>query len=126
MNALITYLLNFVMSHNIGYELVPCSKDFTSKALSESRLIIININWANQNEIPFIIAHEIGHIMNGDTGVRYYDSGPINSECHANIYGIKLLLQYCEKHDITIDNPVSFCETFGVPMKLDYIVSLIM
>lgn len=126
-NFLMTYLLNYAMAHDIGYDLVPCGKDFTSKALPESRRIIINTDWANQDEIPFITAHEIGHIMNGDTGVRYYDSGTINSksEYHANIYGIKLLLRFCNDHDITFTNPIKFCEQFGVPMKLDYIASLL-
>lgn len=100
------------MSHDIGYDLVPCGKAFTSKALPESQRIIINTDWANQDEIPFIIAHEIGHIMNGDTGIRYYDSGTINSksEYHANIYGIKLLLRFCDDHGITFTNPIKFCE----------------
>lgn len=124
-NFLMTYLLNYAMAHDIGYDVEPCGEEFTSKALPEERLIIINTDWANQNEIPFITAHEIGHIMNGDTGVRYYDSGTINSksEYHANVFGIKLLLRFCQDHDINFTNSIKFCEHFGVPLKLEYIVS---
>lgn len=127
-DELIQFLYDYTYQHYIGLDYGPYKPTLHSCAIPEQRRIIVNSNWENQNEVPFSFAHEIGHIMNGDTGIRYYDSGTINSksEYHANIFGIKLLLSFCNEHDIHFTNPVKFCEHFGVPFKLDYIVATMM
>lgn len=127
-DELIQFLYDYTYQHDIGLDYGPYKPTLHSCAIPEQRRIIVNSNWENQNEVPFSFAHEIGHIMNGDTGIRYYDSGTINSksEYHANVFGIKLLLSFCNEHDIHFTNPVKFCEHFGVPFKLDYIVATMM
>ena len=127
-DELMQFLINFTWDHHIGLDIGPYKADFKSCSIPENNLVIINTNWKDQDEVPFSFAHELGHIMNGDTGIRYYDSGTINSksEYHANIFGIKLLLSFCNEHDIHFTNPVKFCEHFGVPFKLDYIVATMM
>lgn len=126
-DELMQFLIDFAWFHNIGLEIGSFGHSFRSYAIPASRLVIVNTNWQNKNEVPFSFAHELGHIMNGDTGIRYYDSGTINSksEYHANEFGIKLLLRFCDEHDISFNNPIEFCEYFGIPMKLEYIVTMV-
>lgn len=123
---LIQYLLDYAWEHQMGFELGQYDPGFPSRALPEHRLLIINLNWKKQNEVPFSIAHEIGHIMNHDDGVRYYESETIKdkSEYQANVFAIKLLLKFCKLHDINFTNPVKFCEKFGIPSEFEYIVAM--
>lgn len=46
------------------------------------------------------------------------------TEYRANCTAIDILLSYCYDNDIEIDNPITFCEQFGVPINFEYIVSL--
>ena len=123
---LMQFLMDFTWNHHIGLDIGMYDKSFRSRALPEYRLIIINTNWHNSNEVPFSFAHEIGHIMNGDTGIRYYVSSTIRdkSEYQANLYGIGLLIDFCKSRDYEFDNAYNFCECFGIPASLEYIASL--
>ncbi|WP_283582888.1 ImmA/IrrE family metallo-endopeptidase [Limosilactobacillus difficilis] len=127
MENLINWLLNYAFDHGIGYVLtdeLPSSIPHTASA--KHRMILINKHYGNPQEMPFAIAHEIGHVMDGDLGIRYYCSAIIHdkAEYRANVFGIQLIQQYCDHEDIHISNAVKFCEVFGVPSRLDYIVAL--
>ena len=125
---LMQFLIDYAWDHHIGLELGPYRPTFKPCAIPEKRLVIVNTNWKDKNEVPFAFAHELGHIMNGDTGIRYYDSATIQckSEYQANVFGVKLLLNFCSQHDLAFTNPVKLCEVFGIPMQLDYVTSLLM
>lgn len=84
------------------------------------------MNWRNKWEVPFSFAHELGHLINHDEGVNYYHSVTVHTktEYRANCTAIDILLSYCYDNDIEIDNPIVFCEQFGIPFNLEYIVSL--
>lgn len=127
MSDLITYLINYTFDHGIGVVLThQLPAQFPSSASAGERKILVNLNWQKQTEIPFIIAHEIGHLVNGDSGVNYYSSATIRnkSEAAANSFAIGLLMEYCQAQGLTVNNPVTFCERFGVPASLDYLVCL--
>lgn len=127
MNDLVNYLLNFAFDQGIGSILTKePAPDFPSCAISENRMIIINLNWHHPYELPFIIAHEIAHVLEGDPGTCYYSSSTtrIKAEGRANERAIELILNYCHAYDIPVSNSVAFCEQFGIPTELDYIAYL--
>lgn len=126
-NDLIRWLINWAFDHDIGVTITSdLPADFPSSASSRQRKILFNTNWQNKNELPFILAHEIGHLLDHDEGINYYSSATIHNktEYQANCTAIDLLLQYCQRNDMDVDNPISFCECFGVPIELEYVVVL--
>ena len=127
MNELMEWLANYAFEHGIGYILTnQLAPDTPSSSDGAHRLVIINMNWKFPKESPFSFAHEIGHVLNGDQGKNYFNANSLDlkTEYQANLTGIKILKDFCENHDISISNPIKFCEVFGIPEKLDYVVSL--
>lgn len=126
MDNIIDYLLDYASSHSIGYKLThDLPSSIPSCAFPETHEVLINMEWHNHEELPFQIAHELGHVINGDTGIRYYESFPTRStsEYKANVVGIQLLLRYCKDNQIVVNNPIDFCERFGVPAHLETTVA---
>ena len=127
MNELMEWLANYAFEHDIGYILTnQLAPDTPSSSDGAHRLVIINMKWKNREEIPFSFAHEIGHILNGDKGINKFSAKTIGlkKEYRANLTGIDIFLEYCDKYDLSFDGPVQFCERFGVPLQLDYLVNL--
>lgn len=127
MNNLISYLINYGFDRGISSTLTEeLPPDFPSSASSKYQKVLINMNWHNKWEVPFSFAHELGHLINHDEGVNYYHSVTVHTktEYRANCTAIDILLSYCYDNDIEIDNPIIFCEQFGIPFNLEYIVSL--
>lgn len=117
----VKYLLNFAMTNSIGFEIVPEMKpDSPSFAVADKRFMVINPNWYNKHELPFQIAHEIGHILNGDAGVLYYSSpaSNIKIESDANITAIDLLIDYCKSIGIYHVDVYRFMERFALPSNV--------
>lgn len=62
MDSLIEWLVNYAFDHNIGVVLTPALQPHTpSTSDGTTRLVVINMNWYRKTEIPFALAHEIGH-----------------------------------------------------------------
>ncbi len=76
-------------------------------ALPSKRRIVMNPNWHNQIAIPFQLAHEMAHILNGDD---------------TNKTAIRILLSYFGTDDI-VYNPISFMNSFAIPSYLGSAVS---
>ena len=73
MEDLMEWLINYAFDHHIGVQLTSFLQPMTpSTSFSDYRLVVINTRWHKPNEIPFSLAHEIGHVMNGDCGVNAY------------------------------------------------------
>lgn len=125
-NALI-FILNYAFSINVGFtltdELPPDSPSFS---LPQSKRVFVNMNWQNKKELPFIAAHELGHVLNGDNTQKllYYTTSAtkIKIEYEANKTGIDLLLKFCESADLMYDNYLTFMDDFGVPKTLTTLV----
>lgn len=117
MNDLIQWLINFAYDHNVSIiatrQLLP---NTPSQSDVSNRVVVINMNWYNPMEIPFIFAHEIGHVLCG-----HVMASPKN-EIEANRKAINLLIEYCWDNDVYIRNPVRFCEEFGIPLRLSYLM----
>lgn len=128
MNNIMSFLINYGFDRGISTVLTDkLPTDFPSSSSLKKQAVLINMNWPSKNEIPFILAHELGHLLNGDNGVNYYQSGNVHSktEFEANKTAISLLVDYCQANDIEFDNPIQFCERFGIPTEYEYIVSFL-
>lgn len=126
-NNLVQWLMNWAFDHGISVTMTSeIKKDLPHCASAAKKAVVINLNYGNREEMPFALAHEIGHVVDDDSGVRYYSSATLHdkAEYRANVFGIQLIQQYCDHEDIHISNAVKFCEVFGVPSRLDYIVAL--
>lgn len=125
MNEVERYLFNYAMDHDIGFEFLNgLDSDWPSVAIPERNKMFINTNWYKQEEVPMIIAHEIGHMLNGDSCYMYNKSSiaKINAESAANKIAIDLLLQYCRDNDIHFNSYIMFLQQFCIPLKFEYIV----
>lgn len=121
MDDILSYLSNYALDHNVGVILTRCLPSTTSSAASKARrMVVVNMNWRNPAEIPFMFGHELGHIM--DTGVTcYYRLGklvPHSSERSADIFSINLLWQYAENHQQAFSSPLQFMRAYGIPDRL--------
>lgn len=123
MNDLIEYLLNYAFDCGIGYKLVHADPYDPSLSLKKHNLMVINLNWHNQSELPFIFAHEIGHtIENTPIFDRLAYLGRQKGEYSANVFAINLLAQYCFENDIWFNSIFDFAKAFGIPHDKWYIL----
>lgn len=127
MDDIVNFLLNYALEKNIGFIAMKKAKpDWPSVAVPEKRMIFINMNWRNQNEIPIQIAHEIGHMLTFENHISY-SSGTstirLKSERDADVFGVKLILQYALKNDFCFTDIYSFMKQFGIPNKFGEIIS---
>lgn len=121
---IIAYELNFAFANGIGYIM---DKNLPSDAPSvgyagKFPMIHINTNWHDKNELPFIIAHEIGHVLL-ENGTYYHLAfrGKQRGEATANIFAIQLLLRYCQDNDLYFDTYYNFAECFKIPRSQYYL-----
>lgn len=125
-NNVIKWLMNYALDHQIGITFSYAAKnDDPSEAFPEYSTAVINANYKNIDEIPFIIAHEIGHLMLGHSKKKYYASpaNKIRMEREANQYGLDLLTEYCDLNEIHFYNAYTFAEAFGVPKDCYYLLN---
>ncbi|ARQ94309.1 hypothetical protein A6F60_11635 [Levilactobacillus brevis] len=67
------------------------------------------------------MAHELGHVVNGDEGTLYYSSFSNKSkyERAANMTGLDILIPiYVDVTGYTFNNVSPFMEQFGIPSYL--------
>ena len=125
MQQILDYLYAIALKKGIA---IATTKDLApetpSLSLNSRKTIIVNMNWYNTSEIPFIIAHELSHMLNDDSGVLYYStsSAEIAIEGAANKKAISMLINYAKMEDANTLNPVQFMEQFGIPSKFEDIV----
>lgn len=122
----INYLIDFSAKNNIAvslqHELPP---DYPSVSSVEDRAIYINSNAPNA---PLQFAHELGHILNQDSGVLYFTAlSAIKTEAEATKTGLSILLDYyLQENDIDDFNIDNFIRLYQVPTQfVDYIYKLI-
>ena len=119
MEDLIKYLLKYAFDHGISCALIQREQSYQSVALPDKKLIVINQNSKNKFELPFIIGHEIGHIMNGNVNGAFYCGKPVNSEERkADLYSLNLIYKYASSQFETFDEPGIFMEQFGIPYRM--------
>ncbi|GFO99732.1 hypothetical protein LHEH8_14880 [Lactobacillus helveticus] len=109
--------VNYAFKHGISYTLVQSEPDDPAISFKQERKMYINTNWRNSNEIPFIIGHEIGHLMLGDQGIMYYESfsGQNSEEHSADLYSLNLIYNYSAKKGDSFQEPGTFIQNYGIP-----------
>ena len=119
MEDLIKYLLKYAFDHGISCALIRREQSYQSVALPDRKLIVINQNSKNKFELPFIIGHEIGHIMNGNVNGAFYCGKPVNSEERlADLYSLNLIYGYASSQFDTFEEPVQFIQQYGIPNRM--------
>ncbi|PWF24328.1 ImmA/IrrE family metallo-endopeptidase [Lactobacillus johnsonii] len=127
MDNVINWLSNFCLDNGIGFifdkNLPP---DAPSDSWSNPKLILLNTNWHRTTELPFMYAHEIGHVV--EEYPEYYHLtrlGTEKGEYSANRFAINLLLKYCKEHDIEFATYYQFAYAFGIPRDCYYLLELL-
>lgn len=119
MNDLTDYLLKLAKSQNIEWEFTKQYSNFVPRAIPDERLIIINSNWRNKNEIPFQIGHEIGHLVHNDTLTRCESpTAHYPNELSADKYSLKQIFKYNTLQNEIILEPYQFISSYGIPERL--------
>ena len=119
MEDLIKYLLKYAFDHGISCALIRREQSYQSVALPDKKLIVINQNSKNKFELPFIIGHEIGHIMNGNVNGAFYCGKPVNSEERlADLYSLNLIYGYASNQFDTFEEPIQFIYEYGIPIRM--------
>ncbi|GBG94943.1 hypothetical protein LFYK43_14020 [Ligilactobacillus salitolerans] len=121
MDDIIRWLCDFAFDHQIAVTLNSLSFGQNVPSCMYGRSIIVNLNWENRDELPFIFAHEIGHVLNEDEGTFYYSTATAHSkiEAAANERAINLLLDYCKSEDLLPRNYIEFMELYGIPRQME-------
>lgn len=122
MSDVTTYLLNYALDHHIGFELLNEVDSFwPSLAIPERNMMFINTNWYKQEELTMVVAHEIGHMIDGDSCYLYDQStiSRLKSENSANLIAINLLMKYCSDNDIEFNNSMTFLTQFNIPQRYE-------
>ncbi|WP_413627126.1 ImmA/IrrE family metallo-endopeptidase [Fructilactobacillus vespulae] len=123
MRTIINDLLDYGKKHNFEIKLInTLDSDTPSIASTFHQAIVINMNWHNQRQIPFIICHEISHLLmcNNHDAQNMRLRGRFNFEYQANCNSIKMLIPYYlelidEKENI---NYLNFMNYFAIPSNL--------
>ncbi|MBS9335362.1 ImmA/IrrE family metallo-endopeptidase [Fructobacillus sp. M1-13] len=101
------------------YDLDPHT---SSVADIQSKSIIMNGNWYRKNQLPFILAHEIGHLLTCNKQEAYISNGTLmknDYEHNAQIISINLLLPYyIESKSVEQINIKDFMVVFDIPTYL--------
>lgn len=120
MDDLLTKLLNYSMENRIGFNIEPLSPETPPLVDTGRRVMILNSNWRNQKELSMQVAHEIGHVINGDVGTLHYSPcSDSSAEAGANRYAIKLLVfMYFENIDQEDANEEQFMDELAIPAWL--------
>ncbi|GAA3626593.1 hypothetical protein GCM10022297_01450 [Lactobacillus hamsteri] len=124
-NRVIRWLMNYGLDHQFGVTFsYTAEDDDPSESFPEYSTAVINANWKNIDEIPFIIGHELGHLILGHSR-KDFDQSPakrIRMERKANEFSLFLLTEYCDIHDIYFYNWLTFAQSFGIPKDCYYLL----
>lgn len=123
-DSVIDWLIAYAFDHEIGVIVTfDLSPNDPSASSDYPPLIAINGNWYNKNEIPFILSHEIGHVVLHNS-VYYHVSylGINKCESEANVFAINLLLKYCREHELYFSTIYEFAKNFSIPKKYYYLL----
>ncbi|CAJ1188756.1 hypothetical protein CPEBRM1_ABPJDJAI_01088 [Companilactobacillus paralimentarius] len=125
-NDVIAYLMNIAFDNKIVINFFDNLDPNTPPGSDvETRRIAMNSRWHNKSEIPFQLAHELGHILSDQqsTKILYFTPYKYGMELEANEYAIDLLLPLYlkdkEKDDV---NSHEFMSYFNVPYHLEDVV----
>ena len=124
-NDAVTYLMNLAMENNISVLFKNLSPITPPASSPINKRIFMNTNWHNSNDIPIQLAHELGHILNGDENQAclYYSPSRNGIEGKANKTGIKLLMKpYLDSKEKEDVSSADFMTIFHLPISFEGMV----
>ncbi|WP_288531889.1 ImmA/IrrE family metallo-endopeptidase [uncultured Secundilactobacillus sp.] len=121
MNEYLEAMLNVAFEHGIGYQLIGFLGTHTpSGANPDSKRIAINTSWYRPNQLPFIVAHEIAHILHEDEGILYFHTTyKAKLEGGADRTAVNLLVHEYHRRNDAVPNYVKFMQDFEIPDDLE-------
>lgn len=122
MDSVIKWLMNYCLDHGIGVVYKHLRSDAPSVSYQNPDLIIFNDNYHKENVKPFMLAHEIGHVENGNPGCDKLINGEGKEENIADTFALDLLWDYCLDQDIWFDNIYDFARAFCIPDSKYYLL----
>lgn len=119
MNDAIDFAINTVLEHDVGIEITYQHPTFQSCAVVQHNLVIINPNANDRPLLPFVILHELGHVVLGHHDLGCVSpSAKIKQEHEADAFAAKLIWSYSQRLDVNYDSAYDFMLSFGVPSKM--------
>ena len=126
-DRLLKYLMNYAMFDcHIGVEFTNKLPPYAPSVSynKPGKLIIMNSNWPYPTQIPFLLAHEIYHVLNEEKSYFNLNDRTKNSgEAQANISAIKLLQRYCIENEFHFSNIFQFARSFAIPQECYYLLT---
>ncbi|CAK1254448.1 MULTISPECIES: ImmA/IrrE family metallo-endopeptidase [Fructobacillus] len=124
MQEIINSLLTYAEKLNLGVIYTAAlTKKTPSFADTQSKFIVINSNWYRPSQLPFIIAHEISHLLQCSSGDAKLSATTLLNERYekeANHQAIHLLVPFYvidkEKEQV---NVYEFMKLFDLPTYLE-------
>lgn len=119
---LIKFLFQYAHDHGIDCSWESLDAHKPAYAVVNYNFIIVNKNWFRKTEIPFTLAHEIGHVLNGDIICNCQSRYAVYPcERNADRYAFDLIFIYSLRYGSVITEPGIFIEQYGIPPRmLDY------
>ena len=110
-------VFDWAWARGIGYTSSSLfAPDSVCKAVPSNRLIIVNTNYHDQQQLPFQAAHEVGHIMSCDLAPVAFTTSKIGREGRANRFAINLLVPwFYDEIDQSAANSRWFLKSFHLP-----------
>ena len=130
MENILTDLMNYALLKQHISVILSGEAPFNapSVAFPDTQTIIINTNITNKNQLPLQVAHEIGHLVNGDKKQKalYFNPTDIDYpvELAANRFAVKMLIPYyLTERDTENVNVNEFMAIFVIPSHLEKMVT---
>lgn len=121
MNEYLKAVLNWGFEQGVGYQLCYRLSPVTpSGSNPKSKTVVINMNWHDPAQLPYQAAHEIGHVLNQDSGSLYmFTPSKVRYEGEANKRAIDILVPiYFEDVYPEDANIQEFLDSFHIPEKM--------
>lgn len=126
-DQLLKYLMNYAMFDcHIGVEFTN-KLPYYAPSVSYNRpgkLIIMNSKWLQPTQTPFLLAHEIYHVLHEEKSYFNLNDKTKNSgEAQANTFAIKLLQRYCIENEFHFGSIYQFAKSFAIPRECYYLLT---
>ncbi|APT13889.1 hypothetical protein QP423_07675 [Lactobacillus jensenii] len=120
---LINYLIKYAEKLGIGclwFDGSPDNEPYSRLTLTNSKEIVMNINWKHAKAIPFEIGHLIGHLEHND---KHKDETLLKierdkNEENAELYSVGLISGYVLKNKIEFNSYKDLFCYYGIPLRL--------
>ena len=119
MNDAISFAINAVLEYGAGIEITYQRPSFQSCAVMQYNLVIINPNANAEANLPFVILHELGHIVLNHQDLDCVSpAARIVQEHEADRFAAELIWDYSQRLGVDYDNAYNFMQAFGIPSKM--------